>query len=63
MDQTRVWGVVIGAVAMMIIGFSWWGWVLGSTAESMARESANAALVTAFAPIALRSSWGKQTPQ
>jgi hypothetical protein len=42
---------VIGAAAMMIIGFSWMGWVLGSTAENMAKESANAALVTAFAPI------------
>jgi alpha/beta superfamily hydrolase len=36
---------------MMIIGFSWGGWVLGSTAESMAKESANSALVAAFAPI------------
>ncbi len=46
-----VWGAVIGAVAMMIIGFSWMGWVLGSTAESMASARANAALVAAFAPI------------
>ena len=46
-----VWGAVIGAVAMMIIGCSWWGWVLGSTVESMAKERANAALVNAFAPM------------
>jgi hypothetical protein len=46
-----VWGAVIGAVAMMIIGFSWMGWVLGSTADSMAQERANAALVNAFTPI------------
>ena len=46
-----VWGIVIGAVAMMIIGFSWGGWVLGSTAESLANERANSALVTAFAPM------------
>ena len=46
-----VWGAVIGAVAMMSIGFSWWGWVLGSTAERMASARANAALVKAFAPI------------
>ncbi len=54
-----VWGVVIGAVAMMIIGFSWWGWVLGSTAESMAKESANAALVAAFAPICVERFMGQ----
>lgn len=46
-----IWGAVIGAVAMMIIGFSWMGWVLGSTAEDMAKERAKAALVAAFAPM------------
>ena len=54
-----VWGVVIGAVAMMIIGFSWWGWVLGSTAESMARERANSALVAAFAPMCVDRFMGQ----
>jgi hypothetical protein len=27
------WGVVIGALGIMIMGFTWGGWVLGSTAE------------------------------
>lgn len=44
------WGVVVGAVGMMIIGFSWLGWTLGSTAERMAAERTNAAVVVALTP-------------
>jgi hypothetical protein len=46
-----VWGAVIGAVAMMMIGFAWWGWTLSSTAEHMATERANAAVVALFTPL------------
>jgi hypothetical protein len=46
-----VWGVVIGALGVMIIGFGWLGWTLGSTAETLAQERANTALVAAFTPI------------
>jgi Ni/Fe-hydrogenase subunit HybB-like protein len=46
-----VWGVVIGVVGIMILGFAWGGWVLGSTAESMAQEQANAAVVAVLTPI------------
>jgi len=49
------WGAVIGAVGIMIIGFSWWGWVLGSTAETMARERADAAVVAALTPICVEN--------
>ena len=33
------WGIVVGAVGIMIIGFVWWGWVLGSTAERVVRHA------------------------
>jgi len=46
-----MWGVVIGAVAMLMIGFAWGGWTLSSTAEQMATERANAAVVALFTPI------------
>ena len=46
-----VWGAIVGAVGMMILGFSWGGWVLDSTAKSMARDQANAAVVAVFTPI------------
>jgi hypothetical protein len=35
----------------MILGFSWGGWVLDSTAKSMARDQTNAAMVAVFTPI------------
>jgi hypothetical protein len=46
-----IWGAFIGAVAIMIIGFNWLGWTLGSTAETFAQERVNSALVAAFTPI------------
>jgi len=50
-----VWGAVIGAVAMMIIGFSWWGWTLSSTAEQMAKERTTAAVVALLTPMCVES--------
>jgi hypothetical protein len=44
-------GVVVGAVATMIIGFNWGGWMLGGTAKALAEQSANGAVVAAIAPI------------
>ena len=44
------WGVVLGAAGTLIIGFSWLGWTLGSTAERMAVERANSAVVVALTP-------------
>ena len=46
-----VWGGVIGALGVMILGFSWLGWTLGSTAETLAHNRASAALVAAFTPL------------
>lgn len=48
--KPAVWGVVVGAVATMIIGFSWMGWVGGGTAERMAAERANSAVIVALTP-------------
>src|SRR5262252_8217218 len=46
-----IWGAVIGAAAISIIGFSNFGWTLGSTAERMAQERAQTAIVGVLAPI------------
>src|SRR5947209_20342910 len=43
--KPAAWGVVVGAAGAMIIGFSWLGWTLGSTAERMASERTTAAVV------------------
>jgi hypothetical protein len=44
-------GAAAGAVATMIIGFSWGGWVTGGTATALEQKSVSAALVSALTPI------------
>src|SRR2546427_9381393 len=46
-----IWGVVIGAAAISVIGFTSFGWTLGSTADRMAKERAQTAVVGVLAPI------------
>jgi hypothetical protein len=53
------WGVVVGAVGIMIVGFSWWGWVLGSTAERMAKERADGAVTAVLVPICVEKFMGQ----
>ena len=48
-----VWGVVIGSILTMIVGFSWGGWTTGSTANQLALKSADAAVTAALVPICL----------
>ncbi len=44
-------GMVIGAVASMVVGFSWGGWVTGGTAAKLAVERADTAVLAALTPI------------
>ena len=53
------WGVVVGAVGIMILGFAWWGWVLGSTAEQMAKARAEEAVTTVLVPICVERFMGQ----
>jgi hypothetical protein len=48
-DLTK--GAAVGAIAVMIIGFQWGGWTLGSTAASQVSEAEQAAVVRVLAPI------------
>src|SRR5881227_3655757 len=48
-------GIAIGAVASMVIGFSWGGWVTGGTANKLAAERADTAVVAALTPSAWRN--------
>jgi hypothetical protein len=34
-----VWGLVVGAVIAMIIGFAWGGWTTSSTTQKMSEEA------------------------
>jgi alpha/beta superfamily hydrolase len=42
-----LWGAAAGAVALAVVGFSWGGWVTGSTA----RAQADAAVWSALLPV------------
>jgi alpha/beta superfamily hydrolase len=44
-------GIALGAVATMVIGFSWGGWMLGGSAKTLAAQTANSAVVAVTAPI------------
>ncbi len=46
-----LWGAIGGAVALSIVGFAWGGWVAGGTAQKMAEETAEDAVVARLAPI------------
>ena len=53
--KPAIWGVVLGSVATMIVGFSWGGWTTGSTAERMAAERSSSTLVAALTPSCVTS--------
>jgi hypothetical protein len=44
-------GAALGAVATIFVGFNWGGWSLGSTADKMAKEQSEIAVVAALAPV------------
>ena len=44
-------GAAAGAIASMVIGFSWGGWMTGGTADRLAAERADTAIVAALTPV------------
>jgi hypothetical protein len=44
-------GAAAGAVATLIIGFNWGGWVTGGTAKDMVQRSTTSAVISALSPI------------
>ena len=53
------WGIVVGALGIMILGFAWWGWVLGSTAERLAKDRADGAVTAVLVPICVERFMGQ----
>ena len=49
--KPALWGAVAGAAVISIIGFSSMGWMLGGTAERMAADRAQSAVIGVLAPI------------
>jgi hypothetical protein len=53
------WGIVVGALGIMILGFAWGGWVLGSTAERMAKARAGEAVTAILVPSCVERFMGQ----
>ena len=49
-------GATAGAAALLIVGFSWGGWVTGGKAEKMARDLAKSEVVAALVPICIEQA-------
>ena len=48
-----LYGAVIGAVLVGVVGFSWGGWMTGGGASKMAAEMAEADVIAALVPVCL----------
>jgi len=59
--KPAVWGAIGGAIAAMIIGFVWGGWVTGGTAGKMVATSAEDASVLALTPLCVAKA--EQQPE
>lgn len=53
--KPAAWGALGGALALAVIGFGWGGWVTASTAETLATEKANKAVISVLAPICVEN--------
>lgn len=51
-----LYGAVLGAGALAVVGFSWGGWQTLSEAEEMASNQSRQAVVTAMVPVCLDQS-------
>ena len=51
-----LWGAVGGAIAAIVVGFAWGGWVTGGSAERMAATQSNIAVVEALVPVCVALS-------
>src|SRR5687768_16170662 len=54
--KTSPLGAVGGAIAAIIVGFAWGGWVTGGTAEKMAVTQSGIAVVEALVPVCVAVS-------
>jgi hypothetical protein len=48
--KPALWGVVVGAIGMAIVGFSQLGWTTASSADQLAQTRADTAVISALVP-------------
>jgi hypothetical protein len=51
-----IWGAVVGAIGIMILGFWQMGWMTRSTADRMARDRADSAVVAVMVPFCVANA-------
>jgi hypothetical protein len=56
------WGVVLGAVLSVSLGFYQFGWSSAATTQRIAQEQARAAVLTAMVPFCLAKAKGDADP-
>jgi len=49
------WGAIGGAIVLAIVGFTWGGWMTGVTANKLADQRAETAVVAALTPICVEN--------
>jgi hypothetical protein len=54
--KPAITGAIVGAIATMIVGFSQGGWYTGSSAERLAQQRADVAVIDALVPICVNQS-------
>lgn len=57
--KPAIWGAVIGAAAFTIFGFSYMGWTTAGTADRMAAERSETAVVAALVPFCVAKAQGE----
>lgn len=57
-----LWGAASGAIALAVVGFAWGGWVTGGSAEKLAAERAEQAIVASLVPICVAQFQGQKSP-
>ena len=59
LEKGSFWGgAACGAILLVVLGFWPFGWTLGSSAELMARERAEAAVLAVLVPICVEQGRG-----
>ena len=54
--KPAIWGGIVGAIATVFVGFNQGGWMLGSSAETMAQQRSTMAVVEALVPVCIDQS-------
>lgn len=56
-----VWGLAVGSVVTMIVGFSYVGWTTTSSVARLAQQQADAAVITVLVPVCIAQSRADRT--